>query len=266
MKRTTFLWVASAMMVAAGCKENAPPPKPQTAPASRPVAAGPTADARRADARLGMMERYAIWKAKREAEEKAAAEAKSRLMQFDFSKLDKHQALFAFEKETRAALDKALVKLNGKLDADDQIKKLAASQQKSIESQADAIRAMDPTGTGSGISKDHDVILNLLVFEYPSAIIHFFRGQTKPLAEVRAEMDKREEKISAWLVEVQKYAKEEAEKGAKEEGAKEEAEKGAKEEVKEGAAKKGAKEGAKKGAKEGAKKGAAKKGAKEEVE
>jgi len=163
-----------------------------------------------------MMERYAIWKAKKEADEKAAAEAKARLIQFDSGKLSKHQALFAFEKKTREAFDKAVEKLNGKLDAEDQIKKLAAAQQKAIESQSDALRAMDPTGDSSNISKDHDVILNLLAFDYPSAIVAFFHGQTKPLAEVRAEMDKREQKISSWLDEVQKSgSKEEAPKNKK---------------------------------------------------
>ena len=63
---------------------------------------------------------------------------------------------------------------------------------------------MDPKGGSSFIGTDHDVILNLLANDYPAAILTFFQGQTKQLAEVRAELDKREKKISSWLAEVKK--------------------------------------------------------------
>jgi hypothetical protein len=216
MKRTAFLLATSAVMVAAACKTQAPPPAakapapvlasaPPPAPA-RPVDGGTTADARGADARLGMMERHAIWKAKKEATEKAAAELaakeKARLIKFDKSKLAKHEALLAFERKTRQALDQAAIKLNGKLDGADQLKKLAVTQQKAIEAQSNGLRAMDPEGGNSFIATDHDVILQLLGHDYPAAILSFFQGQTKPLAEVRAEIDRREKKINAWLEEV----------------------------------------------------------------
>ena len=214
MNRTTTFFAASAMVLAVACKDEAPSVK---APPAKPVMvrqtadAGPPTDARPADARLGMMERHAIWKAKKEADEKLAAqlaaEEQARLMKFDRSKLSKHLALFAFEKKTRLALDQAAEKLNGKIDADDQLKKLATSQRKAIESQAQSLRAMDPKGGSSNIGTDHDVILNLLANDYPEAIVTFFQGQTKPLAEVRAEMDKREKKIGAWLEELKSSGK-----------------------------------------------------------
>lgn len=218
MKRTTFFLVASAMMVAAGCKDDAPPPAPRPAPtpaaptvAKRSAEAPPTADAGSSDARLGMMERYAIWKAKKESDEKLAAQnaadEKARLLKFDGSKLPKHLSLFAFEKKTREALDAAVEKLNGKLDAADQLKKLAGTQRKAIEGQANGLRTLDPKGGNSNIATDHDVILNLLANDYPEAILAFFQGQTKPLAEVRAEMDKREKKIASWLDEVKASGK-----------------------------------------------------------
>ena len=74
MKRTTTFFAASAMFLAAACKDEAPPVKATPAPAkpaivSQPVDAGPPTDAR-----LGMMERHAIWKAKKEADEKLAAQ------------------------------------------------------------------------------------------------------------------------------------------------------------------------------------------------
>jgi len=215
MKRICLFLVASAMFVAA-CKEEPPQVKAPAAPASSapstPPVAQQTVDAgAAADARPGMMERYAIWKAKKEADEKLAAqlaaEEKSRLIKFDKSKLPKHLALAAFEKKTREALDQAAAKLNGKIDAADQLKKVATSQRKAIESQAKVLRAMDPKGGSSAIGTDHDVVLNLLANDYPEAILAFFEGQTQPLAEVRAEMDKREKKISAWLEEIKSGGK-----------------------------------------------------------
>jgi hypothetical protein len=200
------------MFVAAACKDETPPVKPPPAPP--PVVAKPAAPAAvvdggaNPDAKLGMMEKYAIWKAKKEADEKLAAqlasEEKARLIKFDKSKLAKHQALFAFEQKTRQALDQAVEKLNGKLDASDQLKKLATSQRKGIETQAAALRTLDPKGGNSNIATDHDVILNLLANDYPEAILEFFDGKTKPLAEIRSEVDRREKKIASWLEELQK--------------------------------------------------------------
>lgn len=217
MKRTTLFLAASAIVLLGACKDEQPQVKAPLPPAS-PVAqvvpsvdAGQSVDARSPDGRLGMMERYAIWKAKKEADEKLAtqlaAEEKARLLKFDKSKLPKHLTMLAFEKKTREALDQAAEKLNGKIDASDQLKKLVASQRKGIESQGASLRAMDPKGGSSAIGTDHDVILNLLANDYPEAVLQFFEGQTKPLAEVRAEMDRREKKIGAWLQEVKSAGK-----------------------------------------------------------
>jgi len=212
MMRTTLFLAASAMLLTAACKDETPPvnrpaamPPVPAKPAPTPVIDGGAA----IDAKpLGMMEKHALWKAKKEADEKLAAQLaadeKARLMKFDKSKLPKHQALFAFEQKTRQALDQAAEKLNGKLDAEDQLKKVANSQRKGIEAQAAALRALDPKGGSSNIGTDHDVILNLLANDYPEAIVQFFAGKTKPLAEIRTEMDRREKKISAWLDELKK--------------------------------------------------------------
>jgi hypothetical protein len=205
MKRTALFFGVGAMFLAAACTEQAPPPKPERTPAL-PAPAGPATDARPADARLGMMERYAIWKAKKEADAKLAtqlaAEEQARLLKFDKSKMPKHLALFAFEKKTRKALDDAAEKLKGKPDASEQLAKLVASQRKAIEAQAKILRAMDPQGGNSNIATDHDVSLNALANDYPEAIAASFQGDAKPLADVRAELDKREKKITSWLEEV----------------------------------------------------------------
>lgn len=213
MKRTTLLLGTGAILLAAACSEQAAPPKAASTPSpanpalpARTADAGPATDARPADAHLGMMERYALWKAKKDADEKLAAqlaaEEQARLLKFDKSKMAKHLALFAFEKKTRKALDGAAETLKGKPDALDQLKKLAASQRKPIEAQAKILRAMDPQGGNSNIATDHDVSLNLLANDYPEAIAASFQGDAKPLADVRAELDKREKKIASWLAEV----------------------------------------------------------------
>lgn len=211
MMRTHLFLAASAMLLAAACKDETPPVKPPPAPtpaAAKPAPPVPVVDGGgNPDAKpLGMMEKYALWKAKKEADEKLAtqlaSDEKARLIKFDKSKLAKHQALFAFEQKTRQALDQAAAKLNGNLDAPDQLKKVATSQRKGIEAQAAALRALDPKGGNSNIATDHDVILNLLANDYPEAILEFFEGKTKPLAEIRTEMDRREKKIASWLEEV----------------------------------------------------------------
>jgi hypothetical protein len=210
MKRTALFFGVGAMFLAAACTEQAPPPKPERTPAL-PAPAGPATDARPADARLGMMERSAIWKAKKEADAKLAtqlaAEEQARLLKFDKSKMPKHLALFAFEKKTRKALDDAAEKLKGKPDASEQLAKLVASQRKAIEAQAKILRAMDPQGGNSNIATDHDVSLNALANDYPEAIAASFQGDAKPLADVRAELDKREKKITSWLEEVKSSKK-----------------------------------------------------------
>ena len=213
MKRTVLFLGAGAILLAATCTEQTPPLKPEPTPSpgkpalpARIADAGPATDARAADARLGMMERHALWKAKKEADEKLAAqlaaEEHARLLKFDKGKMPKHLALFAFEKKTRKALDDAAEKLRGKPDAVDQLKKLVALQRKSIEAQAKILRTMDPQGGNSNIGTDHDVSLNVLANDYPEAIAASFQGDGKPLADARAELDKREKKIASWLAEV----------------------------------------------------------------
>jgi hypothetical protein len=205
MKRTALVLSASTIFFATACKEQAlERPAPTTPVAAQPAPPSQAGDAgSRANTRpLSMMERHAIWKAKKEAEEKVFAEERARLLNLDKSKLPKHLSLVAFEQKTREALDDAASKLNGKFDGADQLKKLALSQQKAIESQTDSLRAMDPQGGNSAIAGDHDVILQLLANDYPAAILTFFQGKTQPLAEVRAELDKREKRIHEWLEEV----------------------------------------------------------------
>lgn len=187
-----------------GCS-NPEPPKP--APA-KPVAEAPkpAVDAAPPDTRPGMMERYAQWKAQKEADEKLAKqlaeEEAARLRAFDKSKLKTHLALLAFEKKTRQTFDDAATKLKGTPDAAAQMEKLAEKQRKAIEAQAKVLRKMDPTGGNSNIGTDHDVSLNALANDYPAALAATFGGDDQSIAEVRKELDKRTQKMETWLEQV----------------------------------------------------------------
>ena len=206
MKRIVIFLGLGIVVLVASCQE---PARPTPLPPARPAPVVETAkpvDAGTADARLGMMEKYALWKAKKEADEKLAkelaAEEESRLRKFDKTKLATHMALLAFEKKTRKAFDDAAESLKGKPDAAAQMEKIADKQRKAIEAQAKILRKMDPTGGNSNIGTDHDVLLNLLANDYPAALAAAAGGDDKPLAEVSNEFDKRFKKMDAWLEEV----------------------------------------------------------------
>jgi hypothetical protein len=208
MKRIVTCLEIGIFALVAGCSQEPTQPTPppdKTKPAPVVEAPKPT-DAGAADARLGLMERHALWLAKKEADEKLAKELaeqeSTRLRAFDKSKLATHLALLEFEKKTRKALDDAALSLKGKPDAAAQLEKIADKQRKAIEAQAKILRKMDPSGGNSNIGTDHDVSLNALANDYPAALAAAAAGDEKPLAEVRQELDKRVKKMEAWLEEV----------------------------------------------------------------
>ena len=221
MKRIVTFFGLGIVAFVASCTEPAkptPPPPPKPAPV---VEAPKPSDAGAADAHLGMMERHAIWLAKKQADEKLAKELadaeEARLRKFDKTKLSTHVALLAFEKKTRKVFDDAAESLKGKPDAGAQMEKIADKQRKAIEAQAKILRKMDPTGGNSNIGTDHDVSLNLLANDYPAALAAAAAGDEKPLAEVSKELDQRFKKMESWLDEVKssKETKEPSAKGAK---------------------------------------------------
>jgi hypothetical protein len=196
------------------CSSSEPPPQPKPAAAKpAPVEAAPaaTSDGGSGDARLGMMERHAIWKAKKEADEKLAkelAEAENkRLLKFDKSKLPKHLALIAFEKKIRQELEATAEKVKGQPDAAKVVEKIVKKQRKAIEAQAKNLQKIDPTGANSNIGTDHDVTLNILADDFPSAIVDYASGDENTIVQVRAELDRRAKKIESWLEEVRAFKK-----------------------------------------------------------
>lgn len=194
------------------CGPDAPPPvQSRPTPPPAPAESRPPRDAGTADARLGMMERHALWKAKKEAEAKLAAELAAQeqlgLMKFDRSRLPQHMAILAFVKKARAQLDAAAAKAKGKPTGRAQIEKVVASQRKGIQAQGKALQKLDPKGGNSNIATDHEMSLELLADAYPAALIGALDGDEKPLADARAELDKRQKKIESWLAEVKKLKK-----------------------------------------------------------
>lgn len=217
MKRNIAVLAIGIAAVLSGCTSQEPakpvptPPVPvKPASGSSPDAAKP-GDSGSADAHLGMMEKYALWKAKKEADEKLAkqlaAEEEARLRKFDSGKLPKHVALLAFEKKVRKELDDAAERLKGKSDFAAQFEKISQKQRKAIEAQAKILRAIDPSGGNSNIGTDHDVSLNLLANDYPEALVAAAAGDEKPLVGVRAELDKRVKKMESWLDEIRSAKK-----------------------------------------------------------
>jgi DNA polymerase III gamma/tau subunit len=213
MKRIALLLGSVVALAACTSQEPAKPTPPPALPKPAPVAEAPKPEAPKAgdagtpDAKpLGMMEKYALWKAQKEADEKLAKELaeqeSARLRKFDKTKLPVHQKLLAFEKKTRKDLDDAAEKLKGQSDAGAQMEKVAEKLRKPIEAQAKILRKMDPSGGNSNIGTDHDVVLNALANDYPAALAAAAAGDEKPLAEVRKEVDRRFDKMDKWLEEV----------------------------------------------------------------
>ena len=130
----------------------------------------------------------------------------ARFMKFDRANLARHQALLAFVKKTRARYDEAAIKLKGKPNGIAAIEKLQKAQQKAIEAQQKALRALDPDGTRSRLTGNHELNLNYLLDEYPANVVGLLAGDEHPLAEVRSEMDEHQKKIEDWIAELKRPA------------------------------------------------------------
>jgi pyruvate/2-oxoglutarate dehydrogenase complex dihydrolipoamide acyltransferase (E2) component len=192
-----------------GCsKEAAPPPAPPAAPAPPPPPApAPAAEAASPDAGpkkpkmvaptdgLSLADRIAKRQAdeKKLADELASAE-KTRLLKYDKTKLPLHQQVWGAIKKTRDAYAKAKTK--------EDVEKIRAAQQKTIDATGKKMTTIDPKGGNSNVVTDYDVMLDALSNGYPDALAESFGGDKKPLADVTAELDKRSKKIESWLAEV----------------------------------------------------------------
>ena len=211
-----FTWVVVIGMglLSFGCeKEPAKAPPPPVAPPAPPPprAAAPAAvDASTDSARgakmvapsdgLSLADRIK----KRQADEKKladelAGEEKKRLLAYDKTKLAVHQQVSASIKKVREAYDKAKTK--------EDVEKIRAAQQKTIDATGKKMMTIDPKGGNSNLVTDYDVMLDALSNSYPDALAASFGGEKKPLEEVNAELDKRTKKIDAWLVDLKAFKK-----------------------------------------------------------
>jgi hypothetical protein len=113
--------------------------------------------------------------------------------------------VFAFVKKTRAqydALEKKITGASDKAKAKADVEKLAASLHAPIVATGKKMATIDPKGGNSNVTTDYDVMLNALANDYPEAMVASLDGDTKPLADQKAELDKRTKKIDDWLAEV----------------------------------------------------------------
>ena len=188
-----------------------PPAEPAKAPAPPPAAALPTAgDAGASKPKmvanpdgLSLADRIA----KRQATEaKVAAELAAaeneRLMKYDRGKLPLHKQTFAFIVKTRAQYD-ALEKKGGGGKGKADLDKLRDGLQKPIAAAAKKMATIDPKGGNSNVTTDYDVMLNALANDYPAAIAASYDGDKEPLADQKAELDKRTKKVADWLAALQ---------------------------------------------------------------
>jgi len=183
-----------------GCsKEAAPPPAPTAAdtsdagPPKKPKMVAPTDG-------LSLADRIAKRQAdnKKLADELASAE-KTRLLKYDKTKLPLHQQVWGAIKKARDAYAKAKTK--------EDVEKIRAAQQKTIDATGKKMTTIDPKGGNSNVVTDYDVMLDALSNGYPEALAESFGGDKKPLADVNAELDKRSQKIETWLADVKAFKK-----------------------------------------------------------
>ena len=121
--------------------------------------------------------------AKRQADEKKlaaelAGEEKKRLIAYDKPKLALHTQVFAAIKKVRDAYTKAKSK--------EDVEKIRAAQQKTIDATGKKMMTIDPKGGNSNVVTDYDVMLDALSNSYPDALAESFGGDKKPLEEVSA--------------------------------------------------------------------------------
>jgi hypothetical protein len=207
--------VLSLLMTLAACPgepAKTPPPAVPEPPAAPAVPAPPAVDAAHSPADAGAtdgavrksklapaptdglslserMERRKANDAKLAAQ--LAADELKRLRDYDRTKLKLHEQVWSFIQKTRAAYDGAKSKAA--------VEKLQTKLQKPIVATGKKLQVIDPKGGNSNVVTDYDVMLNALANDYPEALEASFDGDGKPLAEQRAELDKRTKKIEDWL-------------------------------------------------------------------
>jgi hypothetical protein len=192
-------------------KETTPPapvaaPAPAAAPAVAPPASAPRPKMVANPDGLSLSERIA----KREAAEKKVAaglalEEHDRLVKYDRGKLPLHTQVFAFITKVRTEddkLEKQVLAESDKAKAKAQIEKAAGGQRAGIVAMDKKMATIDPKGGNSNITTDYDVMLNALANDYPEAMVAAVDGDPKPLAEQKAELDKRTKKITDWFAEL----------------------------------------------------------------
>jgi hypothetical protein len=205
--------LGAALISGLGCQQAPPPPAPPPPPAAvkAPDPAPPKPKMVANPDGLSLADRIA----KRQADEKKVAdqlagEERARLLKYDKTKLPLHTQVFGFIRKTRGqydALEKKVVGSSDKAQARGDVEKLAGALRAPIVATGKKMATIDPKGGNSNVTTDYDVMLNALANDYPVALVASLDGDPKPLAEQKAELDKRTKKIEDWLGDVKKAKK-----------------------------------------------------------
>jgi hypothetical protein len=122
-----------------------------------------------------------------------AFEERERKLHYDRDRIREHRALMRLLAGARARYDRARTSAA-----------VAAAQTRLPETVAEArrrIKVIDHWGNNSNLLADYDVILKVLADDYPAARLAALRGDPKPQADLRGELDARDKKMAAWLKE-----------------------------------------------------------------
>jgi len=81
---------------------------------------------------------------------------------------------------------------------------VVTAQARMAETAADARRrmtAIDHWGVNSNLLGDYEAILEILMNEYPAALVAALHGDTRELTKLRELLDEHDKKVAAWLAE-----------------------------------------------------------------
>ena len=161
----------ASVAVAADPKSQPPPPPPPPLPEDPVLGAKSTAQ----------------WR------EHLAFEERERKLHYDRDRMKDHRAVLKILIGARARYERAR--------SEAAITAIKARWPETVEAVRRRIDRIDHWRVNSNVLGDYDALLDALGEAYPAARIKFITGDRAPLQALRAELDRRQKAIDAWLKE-----------------------------------------------------------------